>query len=769
MKKQTHAIPFSLSLVTFMLYLPTLSYPFQFDDLANITKNFDLRSFNVFRRIFTSRRWFGEWINSLIFHYDGFNTTLYRLCNVATHILGGALVFYFILFLCKRMQKTSFMATYATHIASLTSMLFLLHPVQTQTVSYAIQGKLEGIASVLMLASLFAMLTAMTTKTSVIKQSSLLLFAALTILIACGTKEIAIVTPALLLVTDWFFLAHQSWHSLKTRLAYHLSYSGLVGTTMLYYFKPQFFLNLITFNTAVLQNRGNLLTSSSLAKITPLHFFISQFKVLVHYLTIFLWPFGMSVEYDWQLSPSFFSFESFAPFLFLTALVGFALWKTTRAKLPAVSFGIIWFFIAMAPRASIIPSAELACDYKTYLASIGWLFIIATGLLKLALIITQSITTQQRKALLSCAASFVFLLGTGTYNRNHVWSSGERFWKDIVEKAPQKARGHNNYGVEMVKHANTLMVNPETKEEARTLYRASIEEYKQAIRLDNLYPDPYSNLSVCFALLDKKDDAIAVAKQALKIFPEYPEAYNNLGSLCIQANRLEEAEEALKNAVRIRPHYGKAYYNLAHLYNKQGDLDKTWHALKSASLGDFDTEAECFFTLGDMSIKTARYDEAVQALNRYFSLRKDKDELYLRARFSLANAHHLRKDYGQARALYEELVRIQPDNVTYLHNLAETWVEEKDYEQAVELFKKATSKKRQMLQSHIRMAHCYEQLEKYELAEDVFTKLLDSADTQQLPTHIKLACNNERERLKLQIKLNNQKGTLTLHDIAHVA
>jgi len=48
-------------------------------------------------------------------------------------------------------------------------------------------------------------------------------------------------------------------------------------------------------------NIGNLLTEKFTDKITPLHYCISQFKVMLHYIRIFIWPFGICIEYDWKL------------------------------------------------------------------------------------------------------------------------------------------------------------------------------------------------------------------------------------------------------------------------------------------------------------------------------------------------------------------------------------------------------------------------------------------------------------------------------------
>ena len=84
---------FSLLIITIITYFPTRHFPFNFDDLGNIIEKFNIRTFSVWEKIFTNRRWFGEWLNALIFQFDGFTPQYYRLCNIAIHLLAGTLVY----------------------------------------------------------------------------------------------------------------------------------------------------------------------------------------------------------------------------------------------------------------------------------------------------------------------------------------------------------------------------------------------------------------------------------------------------------------------------------------------------------------------------------------------------------------------------------------------------------------------------------------------------------------------------------------------------
>jgi len=757
--------PIVLGLLTFIVYFPTRNYPFHFDDLANITKNFNIRTFNVWKKMLSSQRWFGEWLNALIFKINGFNPLYYRIANMIMHTLGGILVFYLVSRLLERLPKSSFLSVQRTAIAMLTSLLFLLHPVQTQTVSYAIQGKLEGVASILLLASLI-LLIHVARATTFSNKLCFFLLGIIPGVIACGTKEIAIVAPFLFILIDWFFIAQQKWSSFKTRLWLHVIYALIIFSVMVYYLKPAFFLRVFKLNSSLPNNRGNILTAHAADKVTPFAFFMSEFRVLIHYLVIFLWPFGISVEYDWKLCENFFEPAVLFPFLILALLAIIILHRYTRKHHAYISFGLLWFFITMAPRTTLIPSPELVCDYKTYLASFGWLFILAIGLVKLIAWTHNHFFSSHRGRTVYYAFLLVLtaILCSSTAQRNKVWSSGRAFWRDIVVKAPEKARAHNNYGVELVKEANDLLKN-RLVDSARHLYTKAITYYKNAITLDAVYPDPYSNLSVCYSLLERDQDAIDIVKQALKMFPNYPEAFNNLGSLYLKNNRFAEAEDAFKKAIRVRPYYGKAYFNMARLYSAQGKDEDAWNALKKASEGDFDTVHECFYALGQVSMKLAKYDEAEKAFQKLLTFHKGTNSpLEINSYFNIANALFMKKKYDEAEHMYTLLTQKTPGDSRFWHNLGEVKTEKNKYEEALLCYQNATKCRNCLVQTHMRLALCQEHLNNYDDAIATISHILTADTDNKLPNELRANIEQELSRLKLQAKINKD-GRISVQEL----
>ncbi len=745
--------PAILSFITALIYYPSLNYPFQFDDVANISKRFAIRFDNPLNRWWWHSRWLCDWLNRVNYKIGRFDPFYYRMVNVGIHILAGVTLFFLVFRLCKFLKTKPFIYDNALFIATGTSALFLLHPVQSQTVSYVIQARAEGLASLFILATLCSFVHIFSVTKTASKVATLAGFVFFAVL-SCGTKEIVVVLPFLLVLVDWMFIAQGKWENFKSRLGIYALV--LVSFTLLYihYVGWMPVKNILSFKTRVANNRGNVLTSHALRGITPYYFFISEFKVVLHYLFMFIWPFGISVEYDWKLVTSFFAWDSLLPALFLLLMIGVAFREMFKKRYTFFSFGLFWFLIALAPRSTIVPSPELVCDYKTYLPSVGVYFIFAVLFTFIAKKVIEGFDGNGLIKLLSSQKMFfektpafglllliAIPLSAATVMRNKVWRSPVEFWADNVKKAGGKARVHNNYGVAL--------------SEAGKIDE-SIVAYKKAIELDKYYQDPLSNLAVAYSMKGDIDNAIDSLKMAIHIAPNYPEAYNNLGSLLIQKKNYVDAERMLNNALKLRPYYGKAYYNLARLHEENRNSEKVYEYLKKATKGDLDIP-EVFYKLGLICLRLKKYDEAEIAIQT--TLRRGMNNTGVW--FNLANAYYMNEKYDKARPIFKKLVMDHPVDVRYTFNLAETCFAQEKYEEALGYFQKATTLPRPLPQSFMRVATCLERLKKYDRAKQYLRELL----TVKAPEQFTRMAQNELARIELQEKYTQGNGSIKLSDL----
>lgn len=665
-------LPIILVAITIFLYYPSLSYAFEFDDLANIEKLFAVRH-TTFKSIFMQNsRWISYWLNALYYSWlpqsAKFDPFIYRLGNVVFHCLTGVLVFFMIKLASVHATKQRFFHYYGSLIAFMTAGLFLLHPVQTQTVSYVIQGQLEGLAGFFTMAIITTFLGLSLVQRPGIRHALTALLVVLAF-IACGSKEIIIVCPVLVMLVDWFFVAQGNWHSVRQRRGIHLLLFLIIVSLYIYFLKPQFFLNVFGFNSALPNNIGNVLTEHKYQAITPYYFCISQFKVILHYVWIFIWPFTMSVDYDWKLSRHFLALDCLIPFIALLLFAWYIVRRLYRNKIDIVSFGFLWFFVAILPRSSIVPSTELLADYKTYIASVGLFFVAALGFVHLMIWVRQRYVTRVSGAVFAMMAILASgialgLVAGGAYIRNKVWSSPAAFWNDIIKHAPKKARAYNNLGVYYCEGQD---------------HPRAIELFKKAIALDNYYADPLNNIAVSYAQTGQIDLAIDALKQSCRLMPYHPEIYNNLANMYMQKNDHEKVVELLHTSLKIRPHYGKAYYNLGNYYVKINNLEKAFEAFRDGcTKADFDN-VHGFSAYGKISMALKKYDDALIAYKKLLAV----DPKSLEARFNLATIYFLTQQYPQAEAEYKELLQFDPKNVGIVYQLAETLRAQGKYQEAL--------------------------------------------------------------------------------------
>lgn len=705
-------LPTILAITTFITYIPSLFYAFHFDDKENILKYFDIRHASIGELFFSSPRWISRWLNTVYYAFGEFNPFVYRLAGIVFHITTGIALFALIYHSNKNQKSFEPVRKYALVCATITSMLFLLHPVQTQTVSYIIQGQLEGLATLAIICLLLSFFVYTGSTTFIQKLVSLFAIIVCT-LTGCGTKEIFIVAPVLVVSFDWFFVAQGSSRKCISRIWIYALISILV-TASFYYFST---LAVFTIPTEAYNNFGNAITTQGNAVIGRYQFFISQFKVILHYIFMFFWPFGMSVDYDWKLVTNFFAFDCIAPLASLLSLLIGILFVLKNNKINFFAFGALWFFTCILPRSSIIPSCELLADYKTYSASIGIYFIIA---LIVVYALNYSKNYFEKYYIQACIALLfvcTLLLSYATYKRNLVWSTEEAFWADIITKAPARARGHNNYGTALQDTGN---------------HAAACTAFLKAIELDEKYPDPWINLSVSYRELGNIDKAIECIEKAITLSKYHPEAYLNYGLFLYSKKRNDEAEQAFSKAITLRPHYGKAWNNLSVVRADSGNFKGACEAAKYAATKTDFIQTQSFLVWGKSALELKKYDEAIEAFSAMLKFNPDSID----AAVQLAQCYILVKNYTQALKLYTQVIKVIPNNPIFWFNIGECYKHLAQYQDAIDAYGN-TIKYMNMPKAELRIAECYEKLGNIKEARTVLQNIIAGYNPQGITQQAK--------------------------------
>ena len=295
------------------------------------------------------------------------------------------------------------------------ALIFALHPVQTEAVTY-ISGRSTSLMAMFYLGSLLAYAHGRDQG----NRWLLYLASPLLFILAVLTKETAVTLPLALLLWDRTRYFKEPWKQTMKNLGVH---AGLLASMTVVFAAHRGYMK---FFEACFQTRGweeNLLT---------------QINAIPHLLSrLLLFP-SLNIDPDLPLVSGWDSLL-FAQALLLAALISMGLICLRRR--PSLGFGLLWFFIHMLPTNSFIPRLDIANDRQLYLASWGLSLAFGSEWQRVA-------GTLKRRSVLSPAltALLALILCFFTLSRNEVYRSEVALWEDTAQKSPHKARVHNNLG-----------------------------------------------------------------------------------------------------------------------------------------------------------------------------------------------------------------------------------------------------------------------------------------------------------------------------------
>lgn len=707
--------PSILSLITILFYAPTLKFPFIYDDMPTITENIHVirGSFLNKGTIFGISRWISRLLHSFLYKVWGENPTPFRIFNLFMHISIGIMIFILVLKLLTNLKnnpQTKFLKTNAYLISIVSSGLFLLHPTQTQTVTYITQMSLEGMVTFFTFAILTSFVFAVYSK-NIFSKILLYTLPLVLVVFAAGTKEIIITLPFLILLVDIVFIAQGNFKELTKRLFFHLSlFTILLLSLAQFGFLPIKFAKKLA-STPLLNNRGNILTENIDQKIESGNFLISQFKVLLHYLRIYFWPKPLAFEYGFKLTQNIFKIDFILPFISILCIILSVLFAFIKNNTNAFSFGLAWFFIGILPRASFIPSTELICDYKTYISSFGLIFLISVIFVFAFQFILEKIKRLKSNTIVNIHNSQLVLIillimvsAYSTKTQNKIWKDELSYWGHAVKVSPNKGRLLNNYGV-------ALSTAKRIDE--------SIETYKKACKADPDYTEPIINLAFHYQARGDYDLAMEQYKKAINMREFHPEMYLNLGSLHLTKKRYKEAEICFDIALKHRPYYSRAHFNKGVMYEQQGMLGKALDSFESAINGNY-KNIQFYFKHANAAMQLNQYDKAIKS----FEIVKKENPRFSNTILNLAKLYYQKRDYKNAAINFEIVYNQDKNNKVSAYNLAQSLLNIKEYNKALRLFESCQNEENLFPYAKLHIAKCYKDTNNNNKALIILDKLI---------------------------------------------
>lgn len=437
--------------VTVINYLSAFYGDFQYDDSLTILKNPHLDSFNAFighlDHMVRPVLYATFLIDRSLY---GLNPAGYHLLNLLLH-LGCGLLLYRIL--------TSALSDEAATIPLWTTLLFLIHPIATETVTY-ISGRASGLMTFFYLLALY--LYSQASRQSNGGRRLYLSGALASFLLAIGSKETAVTFPLVLLLWDWLITGKRGSYIHATLVSHHLPFWIVLVLAAAWAWSHPRYPALAEFSFTIRPFGEHLLSELHATAYALLLLFSSWNQNFDHDVPVFhsltQWPLPLD--------------------LLLLSVVMAGAFSSAR-RLPLFAFGMGWFFIQLLPT-SLIPRNDLLSERNLYLPAMGPLLaIVALG----SHLIRRLLTIIRRPALvwLGSAVLVTSLIGLSlfTYQRNLLYQDRLLLWSDAVRKSPNKARPHNNLGYAYSLHGD---------------WDRAIEQFRIAAQLDPNYVLAQENL-----------------------------------------------------------------------------------------------------------------------------------------------------------------------------------------------------------------------------------------------------------------------------------
>jgi len=384
-----------------LAYSNTYHTAFQFDDIPQIVENGSLKSLSNLTTLITQSRGVSMASFALNYAWGGLDVVGYHAVNTAVHLSASVLAYFL---LCSIFAAAGTRVTWGRRVAFFSAMIFALHPVQTQAVTYIVQ-RMESLSSLFYIIALLCFVRASSAPTPV-KRGALYFGTVAAYILGFYSKESAVTMPAVMLLADIFFLSGKSLKGVLSRIPLYAVLFALLAYFVLVTIKPLGGVNALVKQgpvaTAAEQAKGEAAPRNvqpvyegpsagfSQTAITPREYLYTQFNVLVYYVALLAVPVNQNLDYDFPVAKSLFSAPAVNPgtvlnlpvwppvlsFLLLIGitLLGVYLFFRSRGTPKAglfVSFFIFWFFIILAPTSSFVPIIDVIYEHRLYLASLG--------------------------------------------------------------------------------------------------------------------------------------------------------------------------------------------------------------------------------------------------------------------------------------------------------------------------------------------------------------------------------------------------------------
>jgi tetratricopeptide (TPR) repeat protein len=544
------AVIASLALI---VYSNTFQVSFRFDDIPNILDNPDVQiktlSMDQLQPLIKNTyqetiRVFSYFTLALNYYLGEFDVWGYHLVNVIVHIASGIFLYWFLVLTFQLPSLRERYGSISNKIALLASLIFIVHPIQTQSVTYIVQ-RMASMAGMFYLLSMVLYVKGRLSA----GRAQWAYFGGMGVSYVLGvlSKENVAILPLVIALYEFYFFQNRDLCQKGKKTLFILA-AILIGLgALIFILWGERYIRVI--------QEGYAYRDFTMSERV-----LTQFRVVLYYVTLLVYPHPsrLNLDYDFPLSRSLLDpVMTLVAFLIISGLIGYSLWAAK--KRPLLSFCVLWYFINLAIESTLFP-LEMVYEHRLYLPAVGPILLFSVLMTEGMRKIREKKLPGKRSFLMEITAFglVIVLLGVGSYIRNALWKEDIDFWIDCVQKSPRKARPYVNVGYTYLNQGD---------------YGRALDWTRKAIQIDPAYAIAYYNLSTIFNKMGDLNQAMTAGEKALEIDPELQGANYALGKIYLRIGRCEKAQEVLRRCIVRNDSLADVhnYLGIAYLCEKQYD------------------------------------------------------------------------------------------------------------------------------------------------------------------------------------------------------
>jgi len=513
------AILLLLAAVTVAVYSRILGHEFlvNWDDGFYVTGNEAIRGFSREHLVtLFSRFYVGNYapiqMLSYLLDYElwGLRPAGYLLTNLLLHLVNGLLVYRLLLNIHGERL-----------VAWVGAALFLLHPVQVESVAWISQRKN-------VLAMLFFLLAWEAYR--YFRDSDgryrmyAYIFSIVAFILALLSKSVAVILPAIIILDDACFQRQGKRLLMLSKIPYILV-SVSAALLALQSQMPE--------ETVWGSGGGRVYDYPGGSALSALY---TMLPVFCTYLRLLILPAGLSAEYDPPIRITFDSTVAGSAVLLVSlVLLGVYLCRSDRKK----GFWALFFVIGLLPVSQIIPLSTLMNDRYLYFPMLS---VAALSGYVVAQLFKRP-GKEQRMICFILLATVISAFSWGSFKRAGVWKDSVTLWSDAAEKSPGKSSVWERLG-----EAYHLSASAD-----RERYRFALAAYARATELDPWSELPLYNAGIVYTAIGEYGKAQEVLGRLLDYYPDHVRSLVALGDSYRKQGKHSEAESWYRQAESLQP------------------------------------------------------------------------------------------------------------------------------------------------------------------------------------------------------------------------